>query len=285
MFEPINFAIEEIKLSPAEFDFFRTKIFELSGISLTQAKSVLVQARLRARIVELGMKEFQQYRKYLEPLPHNHLEWQSFINMLTTNKTDWFREDEHFKYITDVFLPKWMKLKKKELNVWCAASSTGEEPYTLSMVLSEALKGTGISYKIFASDIDTRVLSVAQNGVYPKDVLHQVPDKYQGCFAIGTEEISEWMKVKNVIKSKVSFGQVNLTQTPYQVEGEYDLIMCRNVLIYFNAETIAQVLKSLNHVAAQESVLMVSHTESFQEIKNIWKYIRPSIYYKGSHFK
>lgn len=285
MFEAFNFSVEEIKLAPEEFEYFRNKIHELTGISLTKAKATLVQTRLRSRILEHGFKSFAEYKNYLAPLPTDHGEWQSFINLLTTNKTDWFREPEHFDYITEVFLPKWMKLKKKELKVWCAASSTGEEPYTISMVLADALKGTGISYSIFASDIDTKVLAVAKNGVYPKELLHQVPENYQSSFSHGTQDISDWMKVKNEIKKNVTFGQINLTQGPYPMKEEYDLILCRNVLIYFNPETIIQVLKNLNAAAHKEGVLIVSHTESFQEIKNVWKYIRPSIYYKGTLLK
>lgn len=286
MFEEVlNFAAEEIKLSPAEFEYFRTKIYQLSGISLTQAKATLVQTRLRSRIVELGFKSFIDYRQYLEPLPATHHEWQLFINMLTTNKTDWFREPEHFDYITDVFLPKWLKLGKKHLKVWCAASSTGEEPYTISMVLNDALKGSGVDFSILATDIDTKVLAVAGNGVYQKEFLHQVPKFYQDSFALGTQEISEWMKVKSSIKKKVTFSQLNLTQGPFPMKEEFDLILCRNVLIYFNPQTINQVLKHLNAAGSKESILIVSHTESFQEIKNVWKYIRPSIYYKGTLLK
>lgn len=285
MFDALNFALEEIKLSPDEFEYFRKKIFQLSGIALTQAKATLVQTRLRSRIVELGFKSFIDYRKYLEPLPAAHEEWQFFINLLTTNKTDWFREPEHFDYITDVFLPKWRKLGKKELKVWCAASSTGEEPYTLSMVLADALKGTGIDYSILATDIDTKVLSVASNGVYQKEFLHQIPECYRNTFIHGTQEISEWMKVRPAIKKKVSFAQLNLTLGPFPMSEEYDLILCRNVLIYFNPQTINQVLTHLNAAGSKESVLLVSHTESFQEIKNVWKYIRPSIYYKGTLLK
>lgn len=274
----------EIKLGTEEFNFFRAKIFSLAGINMSDAKMSLVQARLRARILKLGLKDFRDYVSYLETIPQSHEEWESFINLLTTNKTDWFREPEHFDFIESEFLPRWKKLGKTHLNVWCAASSTGEEPYTISLVLNSALRGSGITYSIVASDIDTKVLQHAQNGVYLKNRLEQVPEKYHSGFSFGTGDISDWMKVKKEIKSHVTFRQVNLTQYPFSLEGTFDLVMCRNVLIYFNPQTIKQVVNNIFQMANKDSTLIIAHAESLQNIKTSWKYKGPSIYYKGNLF-
>ena len=274
---------DELNLSPEQFEYFRKKIFKLAGISLGTGKRDLVQSRLRSRLSSLRLQDFAEYQEYLEKLRHDDEEWQTFINQLTTNKTDWFREPQHFDFLREKFIPEWLRLNKNELKVWCAASSTGEEPYTLALVLEEALKGTGKSFKVFASDIDTKVLAVAQNGVYPKDQLHQIPEEYQKNLAFGTREISAWMKVSKNLKSKVTFGQFNLVSSS-SVE-KYDLIFCRNVLIYFNQSTIEQVVKTLYEAGHPDAVLIVSHSESFQGTKHIWDYIRPSIYSKGSIFK
>jgi chemotaxis protein methyltransferase CheR len=278
----MNFEAQlSLKLSLDEFDYFRSKIHSLAGISLSNAKLDLIQARLRSRVHHLGLGDFRSYRNHLENLPSSDPEWELFINVLTTNKTDWFREDEHFRFITQKFLPQWLKLGRKHLSVWCAASSTGEEPYTLSLVLNQALKQTGISYKILATDIDTKVLSIAKNGVYPKDRLSQIPPNYHAEFVPGTKDISAWMKVRKCIKKKVEFRQLNLNHSPYELNEKFDLILCRNVLIYFNPETIAKVTQGLHACATKDAVLLIAHSESLQNITSSWKFVRPSIYQKG----
>lgn len=266
-----------------QFDYFRKKIFELSGISLSDVKIDLLQSRLRSRVLKEGFESFDQYRDFLLSIPPEHAEWESFINLLTTNKTDWFREPGHFDFLIKEFIPKWKLLGKKKLHVWCAASSTGEEPYTLSLVLNEAFKNSEYSYEIHASDIDTKVLSEAQNGVYPRERLDQVPEIYRSYFALGTGEISHWMKIKKDLKRPVRFFQYNLTR-PERLDQEYDLIFCRNVLIYFNPTTISHVVKSLYQHGSQNSVLVIAHAESLQTVNTDWKFKRPSIYVKGKHF-
>jgi chemotaxis protein methyltransferase CheR len=272
----------EIALSKSDFDFVRMRIYELAGISLTEAKLDLVQSRLRQRVVGLKLKDLSDYLSYLHSIPSEHEEWEFFVNQLTTNKTDWFREIDHFDFLIKQFIPKWLKLGKKKLSVWCAASSTGEEPYTLSLVLAEALKGSGVIYEIIASDIDTKVLAQAKNGVYRKDRLEQVPNRYQHAFSLGTGEISDWMKVKESIKRPVQFQPLNLTSIPYPWSGEFDLVMCRNVLIYFNAETIQKVVQGIYQTAKKDSVLIIAHSESLQNIESSWKYFKPSIYIRGN---
>ncbi|MES2525578.1 MAG: protein-glutamate O-methyltransferase CheR [Bdellovibrionota bacterium] len=271
-------------MAQQDFEFFRARIFSLAGISLSEAKLDLLQSRLRPRLLATGLSNFREYRKFLEEIENDHDEWEIFTNLLTTNKTDWFREIEHFTYLTEEFLPRWKKLGKKHLTVWCAASSTGEEPYTLSLVLEQALHGTGITFEIQASDIDTKVLNQARNGVYDVMRLSQVPDKYKNGFLVGTGDISNWMKVKKKIKAPVTFSQVNLTKIPYRWKQPYDLVMCRNVLIYFNQDTIRQVVEGFYQVGCPDSVLIIAHSESLQNIKTSWKYIKPSIYSKGKIF-
>jgi chemotaxis protein methyltransferase CheR len=276
--------LESAELSLKDFSYFRDLIYELAGISLSEAKLTLIQSRLRSRMQCYGMLDFSEYRQLLQSLSRGDEELQAFINALTTNKTDWFREDEHFHYVVNEFLPKWKTLGKKHLQVWCAASSTGEESYTLSLVLHHALKGSGITYEIKSSDIDTKVINHAQNGVYAKDRLYQVPEKYHSGFMFGKNGIESWMKIRKEIKDPVSFFQLNLTHTPYKLGSTFDLILCRNVLIYFNSKTIEKVVEGLFESTAKDSVLIIAHSESLQNIKTSWKYLRPSIFTKGKSF-
>ncbi len=271
-----------IPLARAEFDFFRARVQERAGISLSEAKIELVQARLRPRLVELGLTGYSGYVSYLQTLPPEHEEWQTFVNSLTTNKTDWFREPQHFDLLVNDFLPRWFKLGKKKLKVWCAASSTGEEPYTLALVLDKALRESGADFEILATDIDTEVLSHARRGVYPRDRLFQIPPSFQSGFDFGTGEISDWMRVKKRIKDKIRFERFNLISSAYPWKSEFDFIFCRNVMIYFNEETTRLVVTHAFQAAAEHSALIIAHSESLQNIKSPWAYLQPSIYVKGT---
>lgn len=272
-----------LQLQSEEFQFFKDKIFNLAGISLSPAKLDLVQGRLRSRVQNHGFSSFGEYITHLKELNDNDPEWEYFINSLTTNKTDWFREPEHFEYLIEEFIPQWMKLGKKHLKVWCAASSTGEEPYTLALVLTHALKDTGKTFEILASDIDTNVLDVAQKGVYRREQLFQIPQEFQKTtIAVGTGEISDWFKIKAHIKEKVKFKQINLTKIEFNQTPDFDLVFCRNVLIYFNHKTVEAVTESIFKHSASDSCLIIAHSESLQSAqKSPWKYKQPSIYGKG----
>jgi chemotaxis protein methyltransferase CheR len=271
-------------MSKEEFLFFRQKIFDLAGISLSEAKIDLLQSRLRSRVLQRGLSSYLEYKQYLESIGSGHEEWELFVNQLTTNKTDWFREDEHFTFLIEEFLPQWMKLKKKHLSVWCAASSTGEEPYTLAMVLQKYFQNSSVTFEIIATDIDTKVLKFASNGVYPRAGLELVPSEYQKfAFLMGTGEIEKWMKVKKEIKTHVKYVQLNLTE-PLSFPKKFDLVFCRNVLIYFSPETILKVVNSIFDVSEDQAVLVIAHSESLKNVKSKWKYVRPSIYQKGDQF-
>lgn len=273
------------KISQQDFEYFRNKIFKIAGISMSDSKVELVRTRLRSRIISLGLRDFRSYREYLTGLSESDSEWQAFINVLTTNKTDWFREPEHFHFIVQEFLPQWLNLGKKHLKVWCAASSTGEEPYTLALVLAEILKNTQVTFEIIASDIDTKVLEVAQNGVFHIDRLYQIPKQYHAPYITkGTGEISSWFRLKKDLKSKVRFKQVNLISADYPLDKKIDLVLCRNVLIYFDADVIAKVAKNIFRYCEDDSVLIIGHSESLQNTGGPWKYMRPSLYSKGKKF-
>lgn len=275
--------IEPDVLSREEFSYFKTIIRNLTGIHLTDAKMQLVRSRLRSRLQAHGLQLFSEYRDYLCKLSKEDPEWQIFINCLTTNKTDWFRELPHFDYLERDFLPKWKKTGK-ELSIWCAACSTGEEPYSIAALLEKEL-GPNCNYKIKATDIDTEVLSLAQNGVYPKNHLSQIPDVYrEDFFSFGTGDVAKWMKVKNRVKNKIHFDQFNLSQKTYPTDKKFDLIFCRNVFIYFDRDMIEHIVQQLYQTASPQAVLFIGHSESLQNIKSPWNYVRPSIFTKGRGF-
>lgn len=277
-----NSELHSRSAAEADLEFFRKKIMELAGIHMSVAKKDLIQTRLRSRLKEIGFSDFKEYREYLESLPLNHEEWQSFINQLTTNKTEWFRENSHFDYIVSQCVPQWVKAGKKKISVWSAASSTGEEPYTLAMVLKHALEGANIDFNIHATDLDTKVLAHGHNGVYKRSHLDQIPSEYHNTtFVMGTGDISGWMKVRSDLKKHVHFEQFNLMTEVYPWENQFDLIMCRNVLIYFPKQGIEHVIRELHRSAAPGGLLMIGHSESIQNIEQPWKALKPSIHRKG----
>lgn len=263
------------------FDYFRFELKRRVGISIAEHKGDMLNGRLRKRLVELKLVDFESYADYLKSLPSQHEEWEVFVNCLTTNKTDFFREPEHFDYLRSHIIPEWRKLRQPEFNVWCAASSTGEEPYTLSMVLKREAKDKAFAYDIHASDVDSDVLDKARRGVFPKAKLHEIPEAYQkDAIAVGTGEIERWMKIKPPYREHLSFGTCNLIEQPYRLPKKYDVVFCRNVLIYFTPETIEQVARGLYEATKPGGYLLIGHSESLHNINSQWQYIKPSIYQK-----
>jgi chemotaxis methyl-accepting protein methylase len=262
-------------LGNEDFEFFRARIRERAGINLSPAKRDLVQTRLRHRMNALGLDSFAGYRKLLEKAGERDPEWQCFINELTTNKTDFFREPEHFRFLGEEFLPRWDSAKK--LKIWCAATSTGEEPYTLSMVA----KASGVPYEILATDIDTRVLATAANAVYSRQKAAEIPEAYRACVNFGKGGLEDWIRIERSVKNAVKIREHNLLAEQAPAEGPFDLIFCRNVFIYFSPETVERVLASLYEAANPGAYLFIGHSESLQKTRSQWSYRKPSVYQKG----
>lgn len=275
------FARPELTLSKDDFFFFKEEIKKRSGINLSQLKTNLVQSRLRSRVVQLGLSSFQEYRQCLQQMQANDHEWQLFINQLTTNKTEWFREELHFQFLVNHFLPSWEKSGKAHLNVWCGASSTGEEPYSLGMVLHQYFQSKPLSFSILATDIDTSVLQFGANGIYPKVDLDKIPSGYHSLLDRGTADIIDWLRINHKVKNKITFEKFNLTSENYPWSGHFDLIFLRNVLIYFDEKMVQHVSEQCFKAASPEAALFIAHSESLQNLKTSWNFREPSIYKKG----
>lgn len=268
-------------LKDSELQYFCEIIEDLAGISLKPAKHELVKARLRSRLTETGHKTYKDYRKFLEGLPKEHSEWQEFINLLTTNKTDFFREAKHFKFLVEKLLPEWLKGSEKTLKVWSAASSTGEEPYTLAMVLDRYLPKDR-DFKILATDIDTEVLRTARNSVYSIAKKPEIPVEYhQSCLDIGKSKAQGWFRMKSHLRDKIVFKQHNLIEASSPGENVFDLILCRNVLIYFNRDAIEFVSRKMFQSTKPDGHLFIGHSESLQSIEHNWKAVGPSVFRKS----
>jgi chemotaxis methyl-accepting protein methylase len=259
--------------------YFCALIEERAGIALKQTKHDLIKARLRARLDHHGLESYGEYRKLLEGLKKNDPEWETFVNLLTTNKTDFFREPAHFRFLTQQILPSWLASGQKIFRVWSAASSTGEEPYTLALVLRQHLPA-GHDFHITATDIDTEVLKAARNAVYSNVKRPEIPPEYHNFIEAGHNEARGWFRIKRELKEKITFGQHNLISREIPGEG-YDLVLCRNVLIYFGHENIDFVQAKLRTATKPGGHLFIGHSESLQGLKHSWKMVGPSVFRKG----
>lgn len=271
------------ELADEDFVFFQKKILLLSGIHLTAGKKDLLRARLTSRLAALELPDISAYRRYLGTLSAQDKEWQRLVNQITTNKTDFFREPAHFKFLTETYLPAWLRRNPRaKLRVWSAACSTGEEPYTLAMVLLHFFKDSS-RFEIFASDIDTKVLAQAKNAVYPRHRLQEIPPSYHESGVIqGRGDVSNWFKIREPMQATVSFGRVNLIEADFQRHGKFDIIFCRNVFIYFQMDTIEKILSGFSQSLNPDGHLFLGHSESLRMDPKAWSTLGPSIYQKGA---
>lgn len=241
-------------LTEQEFRDLSALLYEHTGIFLPEEKRIFLTARLGKRMNELGLRS---YRDYIKVLRNSTEESQVFINHMTTNKTDWWREPAHFD-----FLVQWWKSQQRDrsLMVWSAACSSGEEVYTLSMVLKDA----GIDARILGTDIDTVVLNKAVTGHYSKDVIREQVNPSMQAKYFRTIDKADQLEVNSVAREHVKFRQFNLVKDEISVPIQFDAIFLRNVLIYFRGETIRHVIEKLQRYLRPDGLLFIGHSESIQ---------------------
>lgn len=259
-----NARLEEHSLNAREFQELCSMVYEITGIVLKESKREMVYRRLMRRIRELRISSFSEYFNLLKMADSEELP--NFINAITTNLTSFYREAHHFDYLLDTFLPAHEKHVgvNKKIRVWCSASSTGEEPYTLSITLNRYF-GSQINQwdcKILATDLDTNVLDTAMQGVYRADRVEGIPTKIQkDWFQPAGPEFPGSIAVNDVLKEILVFKQLNLLGT-WPMKGMFDVIFCRNVLIYFDKPTQEGILKNFLKILRPGGAIMLGHSES-----------------------
>jgi chemotaxis protein methyltransferase CheR len=252
----------EVALSDKEFAALRELIYAHTGIALAPYKRYLVQARLGRRLRALNLASFAEYHERL--ISGDGAELTQFINAMTTNKTDFFRESHHFDYLRTTWLPARRAAGVRKLRLWSAACSTGEEPYTIAMSVLDTLDGaSGWDIKILASDIDTDVLARAEAGTYTREQVIPVPaqmlSKY---FQRGRGQQEGSVRVADAVRSLIRFRRINFLDDPWPIRATFDAIFCRNVLIYFDRPTQQRLLGRLLGYLAQDGVIFLGHSES-----------------------
>ena len=268
------------QLTEAQFSKLASLVYSLCGIHLGEGKRELLRARLAKRLRATGCRDVQDYIERLEGDRSGH-ELVCFLDVITTNKTDFFREPKHFEFLVDEVLPKLDKLCSggEPQRIWSAACSTGEEPYTLAMVLLEhrALwerRGAGI----LASDLSTKVLEQAQNGVYAQDRVADIPRPFlTKYFQRGTNRWAGYVRVRPELRKMVQFRRLNLMDA-FDFDKPFHVIFCRNVMIYFDKPTQERLVEKFRNCLAPGGYLMVGHSESLTGIRHRLAFTRPAVY-------
>jgi len=262
-------------LSDQEFAHFQRFIFDAAGITLADSKKMLVTSRLGGRVQHLGFSSFAQYFRLLNS-GENPAEVQRAIDLLTTNETYFFREPRHFEFLEKQVAA--LPARHSPIRIWSAAGSTGEEAYSIAMLLEDRFQGR--PWEIVASDISSRVLDRARAGHYPMERARHVPRTYLQRFCLkGTGKLQDTLLVDRALRSKVSFLQINLNDRLPTI-GTFDFVFLRNVLIYFNQKTKREVVARALSVLQPGGWLFIGHSENLNGISEAVKAAAPAIYRK-----
>lgn len=256
----------------ADFARVQALIYQRAGISLHDGKHAMVYSRLSRRLRDTGHTSFREYLSWLET--HDGPEWQEFVNALTTNLTAFFREQHHF----EIFASHLRSKPSANWRVWCNAASTGEEPYSIVITALEAL-GVNASFKLTASDIDSRVLATAAQGVYRLDSVKGLsPERLQKFFLKGKGGNAGMVRAKPELRRAIDFMSVNLIRDDWPFKEPFDVVFCRNVMIYFDAPTQRRVLERIHRVLKPGGMLFVGHAENFSESKDLFTLRGKTVY-------
>jgi len=266
----------EFAWTPADFARVRALIYQRAGISLHEGKQAMVYSRLARRLRETGHGSFQSYLDWLESQEGAEgREWQEFVNALTTNLTAFFREPHHFELLAAHLRSKPAGTRWR---AWCNAASTGEEPYSIVITALETL-GPHAPFQLMASDIDSRVLATAAQGVYRLDNVKGLSqERLQRFFLRGKGTNAGLVRVKPELRRMIEFLQINLMSESWPFKEPFDLVFCRNVMIYFDAPTQRRVLERIHRVLKPGGLLFVGHAENFSEARDLFTLRGKTVY-------
>ncbi len=269
----------ENTLSPEMFLKFCELVYEKAGIHLGPQKEALVASRMGKRMRALGLSRYEEYY-HLVKADDAGDELVEMLNAISTNVTYFFREERHFVVLKDL-LSKWHAEGQNTFRIWCAASSTGEEPYSIAMTVRSVLPES-IDVKILATDISTRALNVAKAGVYEARHIEKVPESYVRRFFTKEKGAAGEInyRIHDELRRMITFARLNLAHPPYPMKGPFDVVMCRNVMIYFDNKVRSGLLCETGRILKPGGYLMVGHAESLSGILGNFRSVEPSVYLK-----
>ncbi|MCS0612179.1 chemotaxis protein CheR [Massilia kyonggiensis] len=272
---------KEFDFTRADFERVRGLIYQRAGISLADSKQEMVYSRLARRLRANGIASFASYLDALEAgrMP---AEWESFTNALTTNLTSFFREAHHFPLLAEHAL-KARASHGGPLTIWCSASSTGEEPYSIAMTVCEAFDTLTPPVQIIATDIDTNVLATASAGVYPIERVDKMEQaRLRRFFLKGKGAQEGLVRVRPELRQLITFRQLNLLADGWDVKGPFDVIFCRNVMIYFDKATQRKILARFVPLMKPDALLFAGHSENFLYVSDSLR-LRGKTVYELNH--
>lgn len=268
-------SLAAVVLQEKEFEQFRDLIYRIAGISMSPAKKPLVTSRLAKRLRYYGLASYGEYFQMITSA-NGKTELQMAVDLLTTNETQFFREPKHFDFLRQSVLPA--QKPGKLLRIWSAACSTGEEPYSIAMVLDEALGAE--PWEIVASDLNTQVLERARIGLYPIERMQEIPRHYLSNYCLkGTGPQKGTLLIERNLRERVQFMQYNLIEAPPK-QAEFDVIFLRNVMIYFDLDTKRQVVSRLLPQLRHGGYFLIGHSETLNGINEDIRMVQSAVYQK-----
>lgn len=281
----MNSRLNEIfkaQLTDDEFDKLSRFIYKESGIKMPPVKKVMLQSRLQKRLRELNMTNFKEYIEYVFSKEGLNGEIIHMLDVVSTNKTDFFREPVHFDFLNNTVLPEFVEQRagSRTIKIWSAGCSSGEEPYTLAIVLAEfAAKNPGFDFSIIGTDISTQILQKAVDAVYKEDRVSIIPiETKRKYFLRSKDRQNPTVKVIGDLRKKVRFGRLNFMDTYYDMPETFDVVFCRNVLIYFDRPTQEKVINKLCDKLRPNGYFFLGHSESIMNMDVPLKQVKPTIF-------
>ena len=264
----------EFEFTTRDFSRVRDMIYRRAGIALGDQKQEMVYGRLSRRLRTLGFTRFSAYLDLLESQPGND-EWVSFTNALTTNLTSFFREAHHFPILAEFLLTR-----QTPINIWCAGSSSGEETWSIVMTACEAFDSLNPPITVLASDIDTQVLKTAEQGIYPSERVQKLPpERLRRFFLKGSGSQQGLVRIRPALQQMVRFRAINLLSESWADVGVFDVIFCRNVMIYFDKNTQSKILAHFARVMKPQALLFAGHSENFLNTTSDFSLIGKTVYH------
>jgi chemotaxis protein methyltransferase CheR len=274
-------------MNEAQFRRLGEFIYQVCGIRLNESKKVMLESRLSKRLKVLGMKSYKTYCEYLFSSDAKEDELIHMIDLVTTNKTDFFREPAHFDFLRRTALPELIRSHgagtDRKLMVWSAGCSTGEEPYTLSMILSDyAYAHRSYEYIILATDISTRVLDVARTGIYREEQIVPVPQDFRKKYLLrGKERHAGKVRIAPELRERVRFRRLNFMEGDFGMREPLDIVFCRNVIIYFDRPTQERLIDRISRHMIPGGYLFMGHSETLNGMHVSFESVAPTVYRKG----
>jgi chemotaxis protein methyltransferase CheR len=283
--EPFVNEVMKYRMTDEDFGKLSSFVSKELGIKMPYPKKLMLQGRLQKRLADLRLNSFKEYLDFVFSKKGREVEMVKMIDRITTNKTDFFRESQHFDYLKSMVFPELVSkgYARRTIRIWSAGCSSGEEPYSIAIVMKEFLQDhPETDFEIFATDISLSILEKASTAVYSSDRISCISTELKKKYFLKSKDPSEKLvRLVSGIRSKVTFQRMNLMNPYYSVNKEFDIIFCRNVLIYFDHETQQNVITKLASNLKPDGFFFLGHSESVTNMNVPLKQIKPTIFRKA----